>query len=189
MKPATGGEATSKQPSGLPGWLGTARRDRSVEDPGRPGRAGNAVGPNGPRKSITEGRPWPGVGEARSSEEAGNDRGAKGPYWKHCCCKREGEPLGRKSDYGRMGAYRSPAGTGERRRTPRQTLFAETEAESKGQAGTEVPVLRFIRPGLSARCAGGGMGAGASQSRRARGGRREDRADRSVGSGCEGVPG
>src|SRR5258708_32020807 len=143
MKPATGGEATSKQPSGLPGWLGTASRDRSVEEPGRPGRAGNAVGANGARKSITEGRPWPGVGEARSSEEAGNDRGAKGPYWKHCCCKREGEPLGRKSDYGRMGAYRSPAGTGERRRTPRQTLFAETEAESKGQAGTEVPVLHL----------------------------------------------
>src|SRR6266853_3221 len=188
MKPATGGEATSKQPSGLPGWLGTARRDRSVEDPGRPGRAGNAVGPNGPRKSITEGRPCPGVGEAHSSEEAGNDRGAKGPYWKHCCCKRKGEPLGRKSDYGKMGAYRSPEGTGERRRTPRQTLFAETEAESKGQAGAEVRVLRIVRPGLSARCAGSGMETGASQPGRARGGWREDRTDRSVGSRGEGIP-
>src|SRR5437588_8466052 len=81
-----------------------------------------------------------------------------------------------------MGAYRSPEGTGEWRRTPRQTLFAETEAESKGQAGTEVPVLRFIRPDLSARCAGGGMEAGANQWGSARGGWREDRADRSVGS-------
>ncbi len=28
-----------KQPSGLPGWLGTARADRSIEEPGRPGEA------------------------------------------------------------------------------------------------------------------------------------------------------
>src|SRR6516162_9644288 len=72
-----------------------------------------------------------------------------------------------------MVAYRSPEETGERRRTARETLFAETEAESKGQAGAEVPVLRFIRPGLSARGAGGGKGAGASQPGRAWGGRRE----------------
>ena len=61
--------------------------------------------PNGPREYITEGRPWPGVGEAHSSEEAGNARGAKGPYWKHCCCKRKGEPLGRNSHYGRTGQH------------------------------------------------------------------------------------
>jgi hypothetical protein len=70
----------SKHLSDLPGWLGTARRNRSVEEPGRPGRAGKVVDPDGPREYITEGRPWPGVGEAHSSEEAGNDRGAKGPY-------------------------------------------------------------------------------------------------------------
>ena len=40
MKPVTGGEAMSKHSPDLPGWLGTARRDRSVEEPGRPGRAG-----------------------------------------------------------------------------------------------------------------------------------------------------
>ena len=40
MKPVTGGEAMSMHPSGLPGWLGTARRERLVEEPGRPGRAG-----------------------------------------------------------------------------------------------------------------------------------------------------
>ena len=39
-KPVTGGEVMSKHSPGLPGWLGTARRDRSVEDPGRPGRMG-----------------------------------------------------------------------------------------------------------------------------------------------------
>ena len=33
----------------------------------------------------------------------------------------------------------------------------------KGQAGAEVPVLRFVRSDLSARCAGGGMETGASQ--------------------------
>ena len=56
MKPVTGGEAMSKHSPDLPGWLGTARRDRSVEEPGRPGRAGKGQpDPNGPRESITEG--------------------------------------------------------------------------------------------------------------------------------------
>jgi len=32
------------------------------------------------REYITASRPQGGVGEVRSSEEAGNDRGAKGPY-------------------------------------------------------------------------------------------------------------
>jgi hypothetical protein len=32
------------------------------------------------RESITEGGPQPGIGEVHSSEEAGNDRGAKGPH-------------------------------------------------------------------------------------------------------------
>jgi hypothetical protein len=36
MKPDTGGEATGKHPLGFPGWLGAARVDRSVEEPGRP---------------------------------------------------------------------------------------------------------------------------------------------------------
>src|ERR1039457_4716665 len=56
MKPDTGGEAMSKHPLDLPGWLGTARRDRSVEEPGRPGRAGKGQpDPNGLREYITEG--------------------------------------------------------------------------------------------------------------------------------------
>src|SRR5215472_15005925 len=102
MKPVTGGEATSSTRRAFRGGWGTARRERSVEEPGRPGRAGKGqLDPNGPRESITKGRLWPGVGEARSSEEAGNDRGAKGPYWKQCNCKRKGEPLGRNSHYGK----------------------------------------------------------------------------------------
>ena len=62
----------SKHSPDLPGWLGTARRNRSAEEPGRPGRGGEGQPtPNGPREYITKGRPWPGVGEARTSEEAG----------------------------------------------------------------------------------------------------------------------
>jgi hypothetical protein len=62
----------SKHPPDLPGWLGTARRERSVEEPGRPGRAGKGQpDPNGLREYITKGRPWLGVGEAHTSEEAG----------------------------------------------------------------------------------------------------------------------
>jgi len=70
MKPVIGVEAMSQHSSSLPGW--TARRNRSVEDPGRPGRAGKGQpDPNDPREYITEGRPWPGVGEAHTSREAG----------------------------------------------------------------------------------------------------------------------
>ena len=49
MKPDTGGGSNgSEQPSGSPGWLGTAHGDRSVEEPGRPGgvagKAAHALG-------------------------------------------------------------------------------------------------------------------------------------------------
>src|ERR1700675_1132671 len=178
MKPDIGGEAMRKDSPDLPGCLGTARRNRSVEESGRPGRAGKGNRPQRP-----EGMNNRGNGSGRESErpivarKRGNARGAKGPHWKHGCCKRKGEPLGRDSRYGRMGAYRSPEETGEWRRTPRQTLFAETEAEPKGQAGTEVPVLFALRRDLSARWVGSGMETGASQQGRAWGGRREDRTD------------
>ena len=43
MKPDTGGEATGKHPLGFPGWLGAARVDRSVEEPGRPAGAAAQV--------------------------------------------------------------------------------------------------------------------------------------------------
>lgn len=35
-KPVTGGIETSNSPLGLPGWLGAARVERPVEEPGRP---------------------------------------------------------------------------------------------------------------------------------------------------------
>jgi hypothetical protein len=34
----------------------------------------------------------------------------------------------------------------------RETLSTETETQSKGEAGTEFPVLRVVRPDLSERC-------------------------------------
>jgi hypothetical protein len=69
MKPATGGEATGKHPLGFPGWLGVARVDRSVEEPGRPVWEAESSQREG--EDITRKRPGTGVGEAHSSEEAG----------------------------------------------------------------------------------------------------------------------
>src|SRR5437870_3650852 len=63
MKPATGGEAMSKHSPDLPGWLGTARRDRSVEEPGRPGKAWVQSDPQRP-----EGINNQGTGPGRESE-------------------------------------------------------------------------------------------------------------------------
>src|SRR5215475_12007619 len=63
MKPDIGGEAMSKHSSDLPGWLGTARRNRSVEDPGRPGRAGK-----GNQNQRPEGIHNRGNGPGRESE-------------------------------------------------------------------------------------------------------------------------
>src|ERR1035441_6366754 len=72
---------------------------------------------------------------------------------------------------------------------PDKLSLLRQKLSQKGQAGAEVPVLCVVRPDLPARCAGGGMGTGASQSGRAWGGRREDRTDRSVGGRREGIPG
>jgi len=67
MKPVIGGEAMSKHSPDLPGWLGTARRNRSVEEPGRPGRVGKPKRPEGiHNQGIGLGRE---SGEAHSSEE------------------------------------------------------------------------------------------------------------------------
>ncbi len=49
-RPSNGRE----QPSSSPGWKGTARVDRSVEEPGRPGGVGiNRVRPNAVGEDIT----------------------------------------------------------------------------------------------------------------------------------------
>ena len=63
IKPDTGGEATGKHPPGFPGWLGAARVERSVEEPGRPDREG-ARATNARREYITGGAALKGVGEA-----------------------------------------------------------------------------------------------------------------------------
>ena len=68
MKPDTGGEATGKHPLDFPGWLGAARVDRSVEEPGRPFRVG-AQATNVRWEDITGAAALEGVGEAHSSKE------------------------------------------------------------------------------------------------------------------------
>src|ERR1700730_3594755 len=94
--------------------------------------------------------------------------------------QRKGEPLGGNAHYGRRAGWQHPAG---------ETLIAETEARPEGQAGTEVPVLRAIRPDLSERCDGSGDGAGAEQSRSTGSRRSHLRADRNARRGRGEVPG
>ena len=42
-----------KHLAGLPGWKGTARANRSVEEPERPGTAAGSISANRVRESIT----------------------------------------------------------------------------------------------------------------------------------------
>jgi hypothetical protein len=67
------------QPSDLPGWLGTARVDRSVEKPGIPGRVAVRV-VNVPREDITEEWPWRETERPVVAKKPRNGGGAKGPY-------------------------------------------------------------------------------------------------------------
>ena len=67
------------QPSDLPGWLGTARVERSAEEPGRPCRA-EAEATSAPWEYITAGRPGRESERPILAEKRGNARGAKGPY-------------------------------------------------------------------------------------------------------------
>jgi hypothetical protein len=69
-KPDTVREATGEHLTGSPGWLGTARVDRSAEEPGRPCKVGAKV-TNARREDITGVAAGQGVGEAHTSEEAG----------------------------------------------------------------------------------------------------------------------
>src|SRR5581483_488404 len=84
--------------------------------------------------------------------------------------ERRREPLGR-THYGRTGERRRRGDAGE-------TLFTETEAAAEGEAGAAVPVLRAVRPDLSAGRAGRRLETGASQPGSARRRRRDDRPDR-----------
>ena len=68
LKPEAGGEGNEQQPSGLPGWLGTARVERLIEEPGRPCHVG------GTQRPVRRHQGWEarqGVGGADSSWEAG----------------------------------------------------------------------------------------------------------------------
>lgn len=69
VKPRENREATFKR-SGFdsPGWLGTARVDRTVEEPREIRRVGSR--PNAAREEITGCGPV-GVGEAHTSDEVG----------------------------------------------------------------------------------------------------------------------
>ena len=103
MKPATSGEATGKHLLDLPGWLGTARVDRSAEEPGRSGRvAGNSQHRQGIHNLC--GGPHRKTERPIVARKRGNARGAKGPYCKHVDCKKRRKPLGRKSHYGETRA-------------------------------------------------------------------------------------
>src|ERR1700687_1064075 len=94
--------------------------------------------------------------------------------------QRKGEPLGGNAHYGRRAGWQHAAG---------ETLFADTEARSECQAGTEVRVLRVVRPDLSERCVGSGDEAGAEQSRSAGSRRSHLRADRNARRGHGEIPG
>jgi hypothetical protein len=77
MKPETSGEVTGKHPLDLPGWLGAARVDRSVEEPGKPCWVVESQ-----RGAGIHNREWPGRDSERPlvAKKRGNARGAKGPY-------------------------------------------------------------------------------------------------------------
>ena len=68
MKPVTDGEGNEQQPSGLPGWLRTARAEGLIEEPGRPCTEGGTQR-SGRRHKVWEA--MQGVGGADSSFEAG----------------------------------------------------------------------------------------------------------------------
>jgi len=76
LKPDIGEETMSKHSPDLPGWVGTARRERTAEEPGRSGEVG---------EQRPEGIHNGGNGLGRKSErlivarKRGNARGAKGP--------------------------------------------------------------------------------------------------------------
>jgi len=74
----------------------------------------------------------------------GNACGAKGPDWKHVAVDTKGEPLERKFHYGKTGRGIPDRRIREADSITGETLSTETETESKGEAGAEVPVLRVV---------------------------------------------
>ena len=90
-----------KQPSDLPGWKGTARVEREVEEPGRPGWEAAGKAANYCRESITCGGPDQESDRPVRAGKRGNARGAKGP------CRKRANVKGA-SDERRAAWLRSP---------------------------------------------------------------------------------
>src|ERR1039457_860478 len=82
MKPATGGEATGKAPTGPSGVVGDSARGK-ISRGAWEARSGGQRRSTPRREDITLG--WPGRESERPivAQKRGNAGGAKGPYWKH----------------------------------------------------------------------------------------------------------
>lgn len=154
MKPAIHGQATDRSGRGTfrggwgqrarkgqPGTWETRQRARAISQR----RVGMHNGATGAR---------PGVGQAQRSEEASNDRGAKGPEPQHVSCKRRREPIG--------PTYSGEAGE---RRAAGELSQLRQKLSQKARAGAAVQVLLVVRPDLPARRARYGVANGASQGR------------------------
>ena len=138
-----------------PGWLGAARGERSVEEPGKPcwvGKSQRETGinsrdrPRGWRRGLAfseaewgtyHGTRRPSGGAsgsvAKKRVTTAERRGLTEETWS----RKKGEPLGGDAHCGR---------TARRKRTAGETFPTETEAGPKSQAGAGVPVLCVIRP-------------------------------------------
>ena len=139
MKPETSGEATGKHSLGLPGWLGSARVNRSVEEPGRPGGMGER--PNRVWESIAA------HGFHRESErpivakKRGNARGAKGPYWKHVSVRGGATRLDKNPTTDtRAGAVQAMPETVKEPRLPEKVSQLR---QKLGQKAKQEPKFRF----------------------------------------------
>ena len=71
MKPVIGGESNEQVLVGPSGVVGDSAQGKISRGTWETRQGGEGIDPNGPREYITEGRPWLGVGEAHTSEEAG----------------------------------------------------------------------------------------------------------------------
>jgi hypothetical protein len=131
MKPDTGGEAMSKHLSDLPGWLGTARRNRSVEEPGRPGRTG-------------KGQPAPKRPEGIHNQGAALAGSRRGPYE-----RRSGvTPVEQRGLTGSMAAVRGKESRLEE--IPATEEWLHIEALKKQASGDGLPdKLSLLRQKLS----------------------------------------
>src|ERR1039457_2745750 len=91
MKPATGGEATGKAPTGPSGVVGDSARGK-ISRGAWEARSGGQRRSTPRREDITLGRPGRESERPIVAQKRGNARGAKGPYWKQDSVRR-GEPV------------------------------------------------------------------------------------------------